>query len=171
MIDQRSTTPSSSRSEPLGDLAAARREAMLAVLLSAMQRRRRVRIAMRSSIVALALIGAASAAWSIARSSTTLHDRPDLSAQTSPEPLPPAPLPVQVDSQGTQPMIRIMHDDPMIVARLAIHSSTLPRSIGDDELLAEMAQSGLPSGLVRSGGRTRLVANSPPTIDRTRDGL
>lgn len=132
------------RTEPLSRAGLARRDAILAVTIAALDARRRRRRAVRGGLLALAflVIGvAAGRAAQLWRGPGTPGPEPPV--VRGPQDLPGAPAHV-----AARPRIIVVTDNRR-TGRI--------RAVGDDELLTFLDQIDRPAGLVREGGSVRLT--------------
>lgn len=129
----------------------ARRAFMLPALQQEVQRsavRRRVRRRAVQAVGALSVLAVALAAVIVLRPPRALERIAVLSSQSAPT-----------------STIEIVATDPAVLARYTAATPPIDLSlymVDDDDLLSLMERAGQPSGLARSGGRTWLVALSPP---------
>jgi len=138
-----------------------RRDAILQLAVGAARRKRRRRAAVRGAGAACALVLIAAIALQLIGPSTGTHEQiaaPSVPAQV------PGPEPGFAHAKPQpQPVFAVAHipTDRAITTRLAVAAEP-PRwqSIDDDELLAALAQSGRPSGLIEMAGKTHLVSQA-----------
>lgn len=152
-----------------------RRHAMLGRLEHEVRSRGRRRIASRAGMGAagIALLVALSAiVWHMPRPTGPPPQMP-IAAAPAPQPPPPQTQPPQAQPpQAPSPttaapvraarLVAYVVDDPKVVKRLAPDASgPTVELLDDDALLRELQDAGMPAGLVRTPGRTRLAFNTP----------
>jgi len=141
--------------ESLSPAGLLRREAILRATLGTVRERRRRRrtVQLMAAVAAVALLALLS-----------YPRRPTGAAAPQPGPLvvlPPSTGPSNPpgNSDTAGPLVQVIPADPTVSTRLAVPA--LPptwRSIDDDVLLATLAETGQPAGLVRINGQTLLLA-------------
>lgn len=152
-----SNTPIDRKDEILGHLHAH---------LRVRSRRRRIARAASAGTVMLAL--AAAVYFTVPSSPGTpsdslfTHNGAD-TIHSAPGPA-PTPTPVQAPTMiaaASHVTVRIAGTDPLPTTPCVANSTATICILSDDQLLAELARAGRPSGLVRTGGTAYVVPNGP----------
>ncbi|MFG0274777.1 MAG: hypothetical protein ACF8QF_06950 [Phycisphaerales bacterium] len=144
------------RHEPLSPEGAVRRDAMLAELrerVPAEAARRHRRRAARRVGIALGVVAFAVALWQWGTS---------VRAPVAPTPAGPIAIAPTAPSDAPSPSavrIELVATDPGIAERIAVRPTVRAERIGDDELLALLAEQGTPTGLVRTPAGVYLTAD------------
>jgi len=146
----------------------ARRSAMLADLLGAMQTLHRRRRAQRRIVTAAScaciLVAAVLLAAPLLNSRSVAPEN-DLRVENIPGPA-PLPAPELVNSVPHPPLIVRITTDPAILDRYRADPPRIVQRVGDEELLRTLAAIDRPAGLIRIGEEVRLT--SPVTDDELR---
>ncbi len=144
MSDLNSTRVDESVEVRLSAQGEARRAAMLRVLDGAMRRRNIGRAAGRASAAIAGVAGAVAIAW----------------VGMAPRTAPPPPV---AEAIGSRPMVAMIATDPTILDRLAVPAGELSaRTITDSQLRILLADLGVPTGFIRTGGRVILANDIGP---------